>query len=92
MVFCRAAELKYGTLNDLQRKLEEAELAFGEQPGDSKGSRMLREEVTEDDIAEIIAKWTGIPVSKLRQSERYVSSFKAEIAEKDDGSDQSCCI
>ena len=63
--------MKYGTLNDLQRKLEEAELAFANHQRDA-GSRMLREEVTEDDIAEIIAKWTGIPVSKLRQSEKYL--------------------
>ena len=62
----RAAELEYGTLADLNRKLaaREAELAGG---GD--GQTLLREEVTEDDIAEVIAKWTGIPVSRLARSE-----------------------
>jgi ATP-dependent Clp protease ATP-binding subunit ClpB len=63
----KAAELEYGTLSELNRKLEssEAELANSE----SDGYQLLREEVTEDDIAEVIAKWTGIPVSKLARSE-----------------------
>jgi len=62
----RAAELEYGTLADLNRKLaaREAELAGGD-----SGQSLLREEVTEDDIAEVIAKWTGIPVSRLARSE-----------------------
>ena len=62
----KAAELEYGTLADLHRKLaaKEAELNAG--GGDKT---LLREEVTEDDIAEVIAKWTGIPVAKLVQSE-----------------------
>ena len=63
----KAAELEYGTLSELNRKLEssEAELASSE----SDGHQLLREEVTEEDIAEVIAKWTGIPVSKLARSE-----------------------
>ncbi len=63
----RAAELRYGQLTDLQRKLEqtEAKLAEVQQTGRS----LLREEVTEADIAEIISKWTGIPISKLVESE-----------------------
>ncbi|MBM5815219.1 MAG: ATP-dependent chaperone ClpB [Cyanobacteria bacterium K_Offshore_surface_m2_239] len=62
----KAAELEYGTLGELNRKLaaKEAELNSGQ-----GGKTLLREEVTEDDIAEVIAKWTGIPVSKLVQSE-----------------------
>ncbi|WIA37072.1 hypothetical protein OEZ86_014046 [Tetradesmus obliquus] len=63
----RAAELKYGTLMELQKQLKAAEAALGAQAG---GQRMLKEEVTEEDIAEIISKWTGIPVSKLVASER----------------------
>jgi ATP-dependent Clp protease ATP-binding subunit ClpB len=61
----KAAELEYGTLADLHKKLaaKEAELNAGGE------KTLLREEVTEDDIAEVIAKWTGIPVSKLVQSE-----------------------
>ncbi|WP_088890256.1 ATP-dependent chaperone ClpB [Leptolyngbya ohadii] len=63
----RAAELKYGKLTDLQRKLEEAEQRLTQTQ--TSGKSMLREEVTESDIAEIISKWTGIPVSKLVESE-----------------------
>ena len=62
-----AAELKYGKLTDLQRQLQEAEAQLAE--NQTSGRSLLREEVTESDIAEIISKWTGIPVSKLVQSE-----------------------
>ena len=64
----RAAELKYGKLTDLHRQLEavEAELTQTQHSGKS----LLREEVTESDIAEIISKWTGIPISKLVESEK----------------------
>lgn len=64
----RAAELQYGKLTDLQRQLQQAEKNLGEIQ--TKGSSLLREEVTESDIAEIIAKWTGIPLSKLVESEK----------------------
>ena len=63
----RAAELKYGKLIELQRRLEETEKHLAQtQTG---GKSLLREEVTEADIAEIISKWTGIPISKLVESE-----------------------
>lgn len=64
----RAAELKYGSLNSLQRQLQQAEKELTEYQ--NSGKSMLREEVTGNDIAEIVSKWTGIPVSKLQQSER----------------------
>ncbi|HIK46457.1 MAG TPA: ATP-dependent chaperone ClpB [Leptolyngbyaceae cyanobacterium M65_K2018_010] len=63
----RAAELKYGKLTELQRQLEDAETQLTQTQ--TTGKTLLREEVTEEDIAEIISKWTGIPVSKLVQSE-----------------------
>ena len=63
----RAAELKYGTLTQLQKQLEEAELKLT--ATQTTGKTLLREEVTESDIAEIISKWTGIPISKLVESE-----------------------
>jgi ATP-dependent Clp protease ATP-binding subunit ClpB len=64
----RAAELKYGNLTSLHRQLEaaEGELANTQRSGKS----LLREEVTEADIAEIISKWTGIPLNKLVESEK----------------------
>ncbi|KAK9101797.1 hypothetical protein Sjap_019051 [Stephania japonica] len=64
----RAAELKYGTLMSLQRQLEEAEKNLAEFK--KSGSSLLREEVTDLDIAEIVSKWTGIPLSNLQQSEK----------------------
>ncbi|XP_020100198.1 chaperone protein ClpB3, mitochondrial isoform X1 [Ananas comosus] len=64
----RAAELKYGTLMSLRKQLEEAEKKLAE--FQQSGRSMLREEVTDLDIAEIVSKWTGIPISSLQQSER----------------------
>jgi len=63
----RAAELKYGKLTDLHRKLEQAETKLSQVQ--KSGKSLLREEVTESDIAEVISKWTGIPISKLVASE-----------------------
>lgn len=62
----RAAELKYSRLLELEKKLHEA---TGAKDG-GDGLRLLREEVRPDDVAEIVAKWTGIPVTRLMESER----------------------
>lgn len=59
----RVAELKYGTLADLERQLAAAHPPDGAEP------LMLKEEVDEDDIADIVSRWTGIPVSRLLQGE-----------------------
>jgi ATP-dependent Clp protease ATP-binding subunit ClpB len=64
----RAAELKYGKLTDLHRQLEAAETELAQTQ--HSGKSLLREEVTEADIAEVISKWTGIPISKLVESEK----------------------
>ncbi|MEG4211015.1 ATP-dependent chaperone ClpB [Microcoleus sp. S13_B4] len=63
----RAAELKYSKLTELQKQLQEAEAQLS--ATQTTGKSLLREEVTEADIAEIISKWTGIPISKLVESE-----------------------
>ena len=63
----RAAELKYSKLTELQKQLQEAEAQLS--ATQTTGKSLLREEVTEGDIAEIISKWTGIPISKLVESE-----------------------
>ncbi|MEG4071659.1 ATP-dependent chaperone ClpB [Microcoleus sp. Pol14C2] len=63
----RAAELKYSKLTELQKQLQEAESQLS--ATQTTGKTLLREEVTEGDIAEIISKWTGIPISKLVESE-----------------------
>ncbi len=60
----RLSQLKYGTLVELEKKLTEA------QQNDNTRERMLKEEVTEEEIAEVVAKWTGIPVNKLLETER----------------------
>jgi ATP-dependent Clp protease ATP-binding subunit ClpB len=64
----RAAQLKYGRLEAVQREQEILEAKL--QEIQAKGSTLLREQVTEADIAEIVAKWTGIPVNRLLESER----------------------
>jgi len=63
----RLAELKYGKLNDLERRLKsEEELLAGKQ----KHNMLLKEEVDEEDIARVVSRWTGIPVSKLLAGEK----------------------
>jgi len=64
----KAAELRYGKLTDLQRQVKEIESRLTEKQG--RGKALLREEVLETDIAEIVSKWTGIPVVKMIQSEK----------------------
>jgi ATP-dependent Clp protease ATP-binding subunit ClpB len=64
----KAAQLKYGKLEGVQREREAKETELLKIQ--SQGSTLLREQVTEADIAEIVAKWTGIPVNRLLESER----------------------
>lgn len=63
----KVAELKYGLIPALQREIEEKEKLIKE---NSNGNAMLKEEVTEQEISEIISKWTGIPVTRLVETER----------------------
>ena len=63
----RAAELKHGRLPDLERQLVESEAKL---PGAEDRTRLLREEVTEDEIAGIVSRWTGIPVTRLVEGEK----------------------
>ena len=65
--FNKAAELEYGTLPQLKKQLEELEHKAEQ---DLKGERLLRDKVTEDEIAKIVCRWTGIPVSKLMEGEK----------------------
>lgn len=61
----RLAELKYGKLNELERRLKEEETQIVEQQ-----NMLLKEEVDEEDIARVVSRWTGIPVSRLMSGER----------------------
>ncbi|WP_371649914.1 ATP-dependent chaperone ClpB [Streptomyces mirabilis] len=63
----RAAELRYGRLRDLERRLAAEEEQLAAKQGQN---RLLREVVTEEEIAEIVAAWTGIPVARLQEGER----------------------
>ena len=72
----RASEIQYGTLPELERalhKMESEPAGNKNQPSSDEpqaGARLLREEVTEEDIAKVVANWTGIPVSRLQEGER----------------------
>ena len=63
--YARVAEIRYGKLKQLEEEI--AQLSTSEQ---SDASRLVREEVTADDIAEVVSRWTGIPVSRMMQSEK----------------------
>jgi ATP-dependent Clp protease ATP-binding subunit ClpB len=62
----KVAEMRYGTLPRLEKDMREEE---GRLANKQEGSRLLKEEVDEDDIAEVVSRWTGIPVSRLLQGE-----------------------
>jgi ATP-dependent Clp protease ATP-binding subunit ClpB len=63
----KAAELRHGRLPELERRLQSEEERLEQQ---QHGERLLREEVTDDEIAEVVARWTGIPVARLMEGER----------------------
>ncbi|HEY9302256.1 MAG TPA: ATP-dependent chaperone ClpB, partial [Phormidium sp.] len=77
----KAAQLKYGKLEVLQREREVKETELLQVQ--AEGSTLLREQVTESDIAEIVGKWTGIPISRLLESERQkLLQLEAQLHQK----------
>ncbi len=62
----RAAEIRYGQIPELERKVEEATARLAQL---QSGQKMLKEEVDAEDVAEVVAKWTGVPVSRLLEGE-----------------------
>ncbi len=85
----KAAELEFGTLNSLQKKLKEKSdsLVNSQKNGDTN---LLRQEVTFDDIAEVVSKWTSIPVQNLNQSEKdKLLSLELILKEKIIGQDSA---
>ena len=83
----KAAELKYGKLIELQKKLEEENRKLQELQKDLK---MLKEEVEAEDIAEIVSKWTGIPVSRLMEGEKEkLLHMEERIKERIVGQDEA---
>ncbi len=84
----KAAEITYGKIPQLEQKMKSAEEQLGsKQEG---GARFLKEEVTADDIAEIVAKWTGIPVSRLMEAERErLTKLESVLASRVVGQDEA---
>jgi len=83
----KASRLKYGDLPTLEKELMEAQ---DELDGLSRGKRFLKEEVTEDDIAEVVSKWTGVPVTRLLESEsRKLLRMEEELKKRVVGQDMA---
>ncbi len=77
----RAAEITYGTIPELERRMREAEKQLASRQ--DGGVRFLHEEVTADDIADVVARWTGIPVARMLESERErLTKLEAELANR----------
>ena len=86
----RAAELRYGEIPELERKIAKYESAERESEGDSGGAQYLKEEVDADDIAEVVARWTGIPVSRLMEGEtEKLVQMEARLHERVVGQDEA---
>jgi ATP-dependent Clp protease ATP-binding subunit ClpB len=75
----RAAEIRYGEIPRLQGELEEADAALAELQA---GSRLLKEEVDEEDVAEVVSSWTGIPLSRLLEGELQKLAKLEELLHK----------
>src|SRR5271163_1469782 len=83
----RAAELKYGKLTELDRKLKTEEARLAEK---QSGKRLLKEEVDEEDIAEVVSRWTGVPVSKLLEGEmQKLLQLEDELHQRVIGQDEA---
>jgi ATP-dependent Clp protease ATP-binding subunit ClpB len=83
----RAAELKYGRLTELERQLNAEETRAA---GQQSGTRLLKEEVDEEDIAEVVSRWTGIPVSKLLEGEmKKLLALEDELHKRVIGQDEA---
>ena len=64
----KAAEISYGQIPQLEKQLQESEQKLASRQ--EGGARFLKEEVTGEDVAEIVSRWTGIPVSRMMEAER----------------------
>jgi ATP-dependent Clp protease ATP-binding subunit ClpB len=83
----KAAELKYGTLTDLERRLDAEQDHVSGKHG---ATRLLKEEVDEEDIAEVVSRWTGVPVSKLLEGEmKKLLALEDELHQRVVGQDEA---
>ena len=84
----RAAELKYGKLMELERQIQEQEAHLAKLQ--ANGEPLLREQVTPEDIAEIVSRWTGIPVTSLMESEKQkLLRLEAHLHQRVVGQDEA---
>ena len=84
--FGKVAEIRYGKIVEAERQLEEYQQKMSETQGDS----LMKEEVDSEDIAEVVARWTGIPVSKMLQSDREkLLSLESELRKRIAGQDEA---
>lgn len=84
--FGKVAEIRYGKIGEAERRLEENQKKMVELQGDS----LMKEEVDSEDIAEVVARWTGIPVSKMLQSEREkLLSLEDELSKRIAGQEEA---
>jgi ATP-dependent Clp protease ATP-binding subunit ClpB len=83
----KAAELKYGRLTQLERQLDAEQARVS---GNQAGTRLLKEEVDEEDIAEVVSRWTGVPVSKLLEGEmKKLLALEEELHRRVVGQDEA---
>ncbi len=83
----RAAELKYGKLAGLERQLQEESDKFAKQQAEAK---LIKEEVDEEDIAEVVSRWTGVPVTKLLEGEmQKLLNLESELHQRVIGQDEA---
>jgi ATP-dependent Clp protease ATP-binding subunit ClpB len=86
--YAKASELKYGRLAELERSLTDKEAALG-----SSQSRLLKEEVDENDIADVVSRWTGVPVSKLLEGEvQKLLNMDKELHKRVIGQDEAVTL
>jgi ATP-dependent Clp protease ATP-binding subunit ClpB len=84
----KAAEIQYGTIPQLEQKLRESEAQLASRQ--DGGQRFLKEEVTADDIAEVVSRWTGIPVTRMLESERErLTKLEHELSQRVIGQDEA---
>ncbi|MGZ3554848.1 MAG: AAA family ATPase, partial [Gemmatimonadaceae bacterium] len=84
----KAAEITYGQIPQLERQMKEAEQKLASKQ--SGGARFLKEEVTAEDIAEIVSRWTGIPVTRMMEGERErLTKLEKELARRVIGQDEA---
>ncbi len=83
----KVAEIRYGKILEAQKKLDELQRSTEH---DARSTKMLQEEVTAEDIAEVVAKWTGIPVQKMLQSDREkLLNLERELHRRVAGQDEA---